>query len=331
MIVSSRAPSRISFAGGGTDVEPYISDYGGLALNAAISKYNFTTLVASSRYTVRSAEFLTGIEIDRDHIRYDKQLDLLKASVKVLLDQPAEISVFSEIPYRSGLGSSASAFVSVLSAIARFCHKKLSRDEIAELAWSIERHELGNMGGRQDQYAAAYGGFNFIEFEGSDVVVNNLKIDNDMLLELEKRVILAYVAPRERSGMVIEEQSRNVAEKNAATIDALHRSKELAREMKKSLLRKDVDRMGRLLHLAWQEKKRFASSISNAQIDQLEDESLRHGALGGKISGAGGGGYMFFIAAENRELELLNYLKGCGLAPEFVRFDHQGCVVWTMS
>jgi D-glycero-alpha-D-manno-heptose-7-phosphate kinase len=331
MNFSSRAPSRISFAGGGTDVEPFISEYGGLVLNAAICKYNFTTLVPSSKYSVRSADFLTGIEIDRDHIRYDRQLDLLKAAVKVLLTQPAEITVFSEVPYRSGLGSSASAFVSVLSAIARYCRKRLSRDEIAELAWSIERNELGNIGGRQDQYAAAYGGFNFIEFEGADVVVNNLKIDGEMLFELEKRLILVYVMPRERSGTVIEEQSRNVIAKNPATIDALLRSKELAREMKKSLLRKDIDGMGMLLRQAWQEKKRFASSISSERIDELAEESLRHGALGGKISGAGGGGYMIFIAAENRELELLNYLKNCGLTPEFVRFDHQGCVVWTMS
>lgn len=329
MIYSSRAPSRISFAGGGTDVEPFISEYGGLVLNAAISKYNFTTLIPSSKYTVKSAEFLTGIEIDRDHIDYDKKLDLVKAAVKVLLDEPAELTIFSEIPYRSGLGSSASAFVSVLSVIVRYCRKKLSRDEIAELAWSIERNELKNMGGRQDQYAAAYGGFNFIEFDGSDVVVNNLKIDAEMLLELEKRLILVYVVPRERSGQVIEEQSRNVAMKNSSTIEALLRSKELAQEMKRALLRKDIDQMGKLLRSAWHEKKRFASSISNPMIDQLQDEALNHGALGGKISGAGGGGYMFFVAAENRELELLNYLKGQGLSPEFVRFDHQGCVTWT--
>jgi D-glycero-alpha-D-manno-heptose-7-phosphate kinase len=330
MAINSRAPTRISFAGGGTDVEPFTSEYGGAVLNAAVAKYNYTTILPSQKTVIKSLEFLSGIEVDKDNIVYDRKMDLLKAAIKVLLERPAEISVFSEVQYRSGLGSSGSAFVSVISAIAAYCGKSYTKAEKAELAWKIERDELGNMGGKQDQYAAAYGGFNFLEFRGRSVSVKPLRLNREVILELEKRVILSHVSQRERSGRIIEEQTKNVMEKRKDTIDALLRSRELAREMRKALIGRNIEGAGLLLKEAWAEKKKFTASITNEYVDRVYEGALKKGALSGKISGAGGGGYMFFIALENREIELFTYLRDAGLNPEFVKFDYSGSTVWEL-
>jgi D-glycero-alpha-D-manno-heptose-7-phosphate kinase len=329
MRINARAPTRISFAGGGTDVEPFCSEYGGSVLNAAIAKYNYTSIVPSDRIIIRSPEFLAGIEIEKGNIVYDRKMDLLKAAIKVLLERPADISLFSEVQYRSGLGSSGSAFVSVISAIAEYSKKKMTLEQKAELAWRIERDELNNMGGKQDQYAAAFGGFNLLELSGKDVAVKPLPLQERTILELEKRLILAYVAPRERSGKIIEEQSRNVAEKRKETIDALLRTKELSKEMAKSLKENDIEGIGALLNEAWIEKKRFTSGITNGLVDRVHDGAISHGALAGKISGAGGGGYMFFVSGENREMELFDFLKKADCSPEFAKFSKAGCVVWS--
>lgn len=328
MIVSARAPTRISFAGGGTDVEPFASEHGGTVINAAIAKYNFVTVASADQIRIFSPEFLTGLHVDPAGITYDRQLDLLKAAVKLLLTRPAELSLFSEVKYRSGLGSSGSAFVAVIAAVAEFCGRIMPHEEKAELAWRIEREELGNLGGRQDQYAAAYGGINYLEFDRGEVLVNNLNLRPDTLLELQKRLVLVYVTPRGASGGIIESQTQNVRSGKAETIAALQRSRELAREMKNRLIRKDVNGLGDLLAIAWQEKKRFAEGISNPVIDEIYEGALRAGAMGGKVSGAGGGGYMFFLAAPRKELSLYKHFDDLALHPEFVKFDFDGSVTW---
>lgn len=327
MRIGSRAPTRISFAGGGTDVEPFSSEYGGAVLNVAISKYNYTTIKPNEKIIIRSPEHLTGIEVDKNNIEYDKKLDLLKATIKVLLEKPAEITTFSEIPYRSGLGSSGSAFVSTISAICKYCGKKIDRKEIAETAWEIERNELKNLGGKQDQYAAAYGGFNFLKFRG-EVDIERLNLKENIVLELEKRIILSYVAPRGESGSVLESQTENVKNKKKETIDSLIRTKELSSNMKKLLINGDIDGMAQCLNEAWEEKKKFSYKITNEKINKVYERSKESGALAGKISGAGGGGYMFFISEEGRELELFMELRKMNLNPEFPKFDLVGVTTW---
>jgi len=328
MSVSSRAPTRISFAGGGTDVEPFVSEYEGAVLNVAISKYNYVSIMKSDKFILRSPEFLAGLEIDPNHIEYNRNLDLLKAAVKVLLDKPAKVSIFSEIPYRSGLGSSGSAFSATIMAIYEFLNKRIPSVNIAELAWKIEREELKNIGGKQDQYTAVFGGFNFLEFEKDGVIVNNLKIDKNIYLELEKRIIITYVAPRETSGDILEEQIKNVSGRKGKTVDALLQTKSIAYDMKKELVRGNIESMAELIKEAWKLKKQFSSKISSRYIDKIYDIALENGALTGKISGAGGGGYMFFIAEEGKEINLSMKLKEIGLNPEGIKFDFNGAVSW---
>jgi len=329
MRIGSRAPTRISFAGGGTDVEPFVSEYGGAVLNVAIRKYNYTSITPSEKIIIKSPEFLTGIEIDRNSIEYNKKLDLLKAAIKILLEKPAEITIFSEIPYRSGLGSSGSAFVSTISAIYKYLGKDKSRVDIAETAWKIEREELKNIGGKQDQYAAAFGGFNFLEF-GDDVKVNRIEVNENVKLELEKRIILAYLSPRKESGKILESQTKNVAEKRKETIDSLLRTKELAKEMKGKLIEGDIDGMAETLKEAWIEKRKFSGSITNEYINKIYKIAEKNGALAGKISGAGGGGYMFFIAEEGKEIELFKKLEEMKLEHGFAKFDLEGCLDWVV-
>jgi D-glycero-alpha-D-manno-heptose-7-phosphate kinase len=218
---------------------------------------------------------------------------------------PLTIVTHCDAPAGSGLGSSSTMVVSMIRAFAEAWSLALGEYDIAQLAFSIERVDIGLHGGKQDQYAAAFGGFNFMEFHDTDqVLVNPLRVRTDLINELESSLILFYTGKSRSSAAIIEEESRNVREKNEIAMDAMHKTKEEAFRMKAALLRGEVSTMGEIMKQAWLQKKLMAKSISNAMIDSLYETALNEGAYCGKVSGAGGGGFMMFLVDPRKRLRV---------------------------
>jgi D-glycero-alpha-D-manno-heptose-7-phosphate kinase len=332
--VHSRAPVRISLAGGGTDVSPYTEQHGGVVVNLAITRYAYAEL----ELTAEPELFFHSWDTDETAsvsglggITYDGKLDMLKAATRAMHRYPGGVRLHASasVPPRSGLGGSASLFVAIIGAFNHL-EREHRRDlhELAELAWTIERDELKNLGGRQDQYAAAFGGLNFIEFKGHDFVrVNPLKLSSGLVYELERRLLLFYIGERTRaSGNIIEKQM--AASAAGTNVEALHRTKELALEMKYSLIRGNLDDVGRLLNRAWQEKKRFTDGISDSRIDGIYSRLMEAGALGGKLTGAGGGGHMVVYAPLERRKQILETAGELGLTHIRYTIDFTGLRTW---
>ncbi|MEM3362272.1 MAG: hypothetical protein QXG16_03065 [Candidatus Anstonellaceae archaeon] len=333
-IIKSRAPFRISLAGGGTDVPPFCDLYGGAVLNIAISKYAYVALEKIEKgVKIQTLENIGGIYYkNKKDFLNNYQKDILSSVIKKYL--PAEggykISFFLDGQPRSGIGSSAAAFVALIKALSYIKSLNLDRNLIAEEAWRLERYELKNVGGKQDQYASSYGGVNYLEFkENGKVEINPLRLDQKITLELESRILIFYYAPRtSSSGKIIEEQIKNIENKKKETIDALLRNKQIAQEIKRELLKNNIDEVGYLLDESWNQKKNYSSSISNSSLDKFYSNLKKIGVLGGKISGAGGGGYMFVLCNEKKTLDIYNYLKTAGFSPMFLKIDWEGAVQW---
>jgi D-glycero-alpha-D-manno-heptose-7-phosphate kinase len=304
-IFRSKAPLRVSFAGGGTDVSPYPEERGGAVLNSTIDKFAYATLQvrngSDGTTSVHSLDYNLSVEYGRsDDLVYNGELDLVKASLKVLRpdrapDEGLELFLHSDAPPGTGLGSSSAMTVALVGAFQRYLREPWTPYEVAELAYRIEREELGFKGGRQDQYAAAFGGFNFIEFIGPKTIVNPLRIPADVLNELAYRLLLCYTGTSHFSNDIIERQQQSYRDKRPGTVEALDGTKRLAISMKNELLRGNIDEMGRLLDEGWQMKKQFTDGISNDRIDLIYEKARNHGALGGKLVGSGGGGYILLF------------------------------------
>ncbi|MEM5808051.1 MAG: GHMP kinase [Candidatus Aenigmatarchaeota archaeon] len=344
MIIRSRSPVRISFGGGGTDVSPYCDEKGGCVVSAAINKYSYATLTPrnDSEIHIESWNFLKKLRFTSiDQIQYNNELDLLKAAIKRLNTTRMGLDIFlrSDVPPKSGLGSSAAAFAALIGLFNHIRADKMTPYEIAELAYKIEREELKIAGGRQDQYTTVFGGLNFIEFGNGWVKVTPLKLRKDYLLELEKNLVLVYVGERPESdvirnyitGDIIANQVKGVVEKKETVIEALDKTKEIALEMKKTLLSGDFIRFGELLHESWVEKKKFSPMITNKRIDDLYDLARKYGALGGKLTGAGGGGFMLFFCAPNTEQIVAHELEKVGAIPLHFTFDFEGLQTWEVN
>jgi D-glycero-alpha-D-manno-heptose-7-phosphate kinase len=340
MIYRSKAPLRIGLAGGGTDVSPYCDIYGGAILNATISLYAYATI-----------EPLEGVEIiieavDRServcyeaapHLPIDDRLDLATGVYNRLVLQygpmPSafRLTTFVDAPAGSGLGTSSTLVVAIIGAFAEWLRLPLGEYDVSHLAYEIEREDLRMAGGKQDQYAATFGGVNYMEFyEEGRVIVNPLRIKPQYLNELENNLLLYFTATSRRSADIIEVQSKNVTDKNAVSIEAMHQLKEQARMMKEALLRGRVDDIGAILDYGFRYKKQMAAGISNDRMDAIYDSALKAGATGGKISGAGGGGFMMFYCPANTRYavqEALSHLEG-GFRP--YQFTERGLFTWTI-
>lgn len=332
--VHSRAPVRVSLAGGGTDVSPYTEEHGGVVVNLAISRYAYAELELTEDRQLVFCSHDTGEQVTAaspSELTYDGKLDMLKAVTRNLhrYDSGVRLWAASSVPPRSGLGGSASLFIALIGAFNHL-EREYRRDlhELAELAWTIERDELRNLGGRQDQYAAAFGGLNFIEFKGHDFVrVNPLKLSSGMIYELERRLLLFYIGERtQASGNIIERQM--AATSSGKNVEALHRTKELCLELKYSLIRGNLDDVGRLLHRGWQEKKRFTEGISDSRIDGIYDGLMEAGALGGKLTGAGGGGHMVVYAPLERREAIFEVARKLELVHIPYCIDFTGLRTW---
>ncbi|VVB50997.1 Mevalonate kinase [uncultured archaeon] len=337
MIIRSRAPVRISFAGGGTDVSPFTEEHGGCVVNVTINKYAWGTLSfrPDAGVSLRSDDYNAEIKYKRlKDLRYDGNLDLLKAVTKHFKPiNGVNLYLRSDVPPRSGLGSSASAFV---AAIGLFNHalsdRRITNYEIAELAFKLEREELHNLGGRQDQYAAVFGGLNYMEFKGNDFVrINPLRIRRDNLLELEKNIVLVHAQEREKSGDIIANQTKSYVRRDRDVVDALEETKALAQEVKQALVRGDFNYFGELLHQGWLTKKKFSPLMTTPFIDKLYKAARENGAIGGKITGAGGGGHMFFYCEPNTEHKVEAALAKAGAKPVKFSFDMHGLETWEVA
>ncbi|MBQ8465498.1 MAG: dehydrogenase [Alphaproteobacteria bacterium] len=319
MIIRAKAPLRLGFAGGGTDVSPYCDEYGGSILNATINMYAYATidlingknivLCASDRKEYFETEVTTFIP-------YNGTLDLLKAVYNRLIKdfafkpQSFRLTTYVDAPAGSGLGSSSTLVVAILKAFVEWLNLPLDDYGIAQLAWSIEREDLAMSGGLQDQYAAAFGGFNFMQFKGhQNVLVNPLRIKRKYLDELEINLLLYYTGTSRLSSKIINSQISNVKNKTVNTLAALNKIKQSSYDMKEALLMGRLNDMGYLLNEAWINKKATSTAITNPIIDELYETALDAGATGGKISGAGGGGFFMFFCPELTRYSVIEALK----------------------
>ncbi|MFH0863178.1 MAG: hypothetical protein V1875_09160 [Candidatus Altiarchaeota archaeon] len=334
MIIHSRAPVRISFGGGGSDVSPYTEEHGGAVVSATINKYAWGSLEArdDGRILLMDSHNRPVSFKSFNELHYGTKMDLLSAVVKNMHNSEDGLSLRlrGDVPPRSGLGSSASAFVSLIGLFNHSRREARMTDyEIAELAFRLEREELGNKGGRQDQYASTFGGMNFIEFRGDDFVrVNPVRMKREHLLELEKNLILVHVMERKKSGDIIADQTKSYLEGKKSVVDALHAVKGLAEEIHKALRKGDLNRFGELLNEGWLQKKRFSPMITNRHLDRIYALALRSGAIGGKINGAGGGGHMIFYAESGREEDVMRALTNAGAYVRSFSLDMDGLQTW---
>jgi D-glycero-alpha-D-manno-heptose-7-phosphate kinase len=331
----ARAPLRLSFCGGGTDVSPYPEQHGGMVLSATINLYAYASLRPrrDTRFTIASLDYDTVARYDHPRrLRLDGNLDLIKAVIRALkVRRGADLWVHSDAPPGSGLGSSSTLVVALIGVLSEWLTRPLTSYEVAELAYRIERIDLKLAGGRQDQYAAAFGGFNFIEFQGDTTVVNALRIRPDVLRELEYRMLLCYMGQTRQSAHIIERQTASYLGGRRRTVEALDHLKRETLEMKKALLLGDIDGMGELLHEAWENKKRLDEGISTPHVDRLYRLARQAGAIGGKMPGAGGGGYFLLLTRFDRKHRVAAVLEAHGGQVVPFQFEAKGLATWSSA
>jgi D-glycero-alpha-D-manno-heptose-7-phosphate kinase len=338
MIIRSKAPLRIGLAGGGTDVSPYSDIYGGAILNATISLYAYASIKPreDGKIIINAIDRNEIIEYNsQEELPIDGNLDLVKGVynriVKDFVKKPLsfEINTYVDAPPGSGLGSSSTLVVAILGAFVEWLKLPLGEYDIAHLAYVIEREDLKMAGGKQDQYAATFGGVNYMEFYGNDkVIVNPLRIKSKFLHELEHNLVLFYTQTSRLSSKIIQEQKDNVNAKKDSSIDAMHQLKEQSILMKEAILQGEVDSIGKILHDGWMHKKLMADGISNASIDGIYETALQNGATGGKISGAGGGGFMIFYAPYIHKYKLIKKLSELGGNVMNYSLTTEGLTTW---
>jgi D-glycero-alpha-D-manno-heptose-7-phosphate kinase len=334
MIIRSRVPLRISFAGGGTDVSPYKDERGGCVISATIDKYAYGTLRTNEerKITVHSLDYDIVAKYHlEEKLNYDGEMDLVKAVINNLdkeRKQGLDFFIHSDAPPGSGLGSSSTMVVALIGLLQHFYKLPLTNYEIAQLAYHVERVDLGIKGGMQDQYAAVFGGFNFIEFNKDAVIVNPLRIDREVINELEYRLLLCYTGKTRLSANIIDTQVENYVRREEDAVKGTDALKQNAIELKNALLQNRMNDFGLLLHDAWINKKKMAKQITNPLIDEMYEVSRKHGAIGGKILGAGGGGYLLLFCEFDKKHIVAEELEKLG--GQFVQFnfERRGLQTW---
>jgi len=340
MIYRSKAPLRIGLAGGGTDVSPYSDLYGGTILNATISLYAHASIepLAEPKIILETNDRSERLEYDfAKELPIDGHLDLLKGVYNAVqrdygtIPGGFRLSTFVDAPAGSGLGTSSTLVVAIIGAFAEWMRLPLGEYDIAHYAYAIERNELKMAGGKQDQYAATFGGVNFMEFyEGDKVIVNPLRIKQHYLFELENNLVLYYTATSRESAKIIEQQSRNVVAKKEGSIEAMHQLKQQAQMMKEALLKGRIHELGEILDYGYQQKRRMAEGISNPLMEDIYETARKAGATGGKISGAGGGGFMIFYCPANTKFTVLKNLERFGGVHRSYQFTEHGLKTWCL-
>jgi D-glycero-alpha-D-manno-heptose-7-phosphate kinase len=339
MIYRSKAPLRIGLAGGGTDVSPYSDQFGGAILNATISLFAYANIepLEENKIIVQALDRKEKQEFEwTAELPIDGTLDLLKGVYNRIhkdYGTPStgfRLSTFVDAPAGSGLGTSSTLVVAIIGAFVEWLKLPLGDYDIAHYAFQIEREDLKLTGGKQDQYAAMFGGVNFMEFyEDDKVIVNPLRIRSEYLHELENNLVLYFTATSRESASIIDEQVKNVNSKNEKSIEAMHQLKEQARRMKEALLKGQLDEFGSILDFGFQQKRKMAHNVSNSRIEEIYEAAKAAGASGGKISGAGGGGFMIFYCPANNRHAVVEKLKTFGGEIKNYTFTKYGLTTWT--
>ena len=342
MIIRARAPLRLGLAGGGTDVSPYCDLYGGYVLNATIDRYAYAVIRTLEEPLVRfvSTDQQTELTEPADTpLSLDGTLNLHKAVYNEMICQynhgkpvPLEITTFCDAPIGSGLGSSSTLVVAMIKAFVELLNLPLDDYSIARLAFKIERVDCGLQGGRQDQYSATFGGFNFMEFYGDEqALINPLRIKNWIISELEASLVLYYTGVSRESARIIADQSRNVKNGAADKVEAMHGMKQEALVMKECLLKGDFAGMVESMRQGWENKKRSADTVSNQQIEEIYNAAIDAGALAGKVSGAGGGGFMMFFVPPEQRMDVIRTLTNFGGQVSNCHFTKYGAQAWRVG
>lgn len=337
MIVRSKAPLRLGLAGGGSDVSPYSDIYGGLVLNATINLYTYCTIEETNDGFISieayDADCYCKYPIT-DYLDIDGKALLIKGAFnRIVKDfninpRSFKITTYNDAPIGSGLGTSSSMMVCILKAFIEWLSLPLGDYDTSRLAYEIERKDLNLKGGKQDQYAAAFGGFNFMEFLQDDmVIVNPLKIKRWIIDELESSIVLYFTGASRSSAKIISEQINNTSQKKEEPIEAMHKIKESAIDMKLALLKGDMNRFAEIVREGWENKKKMASTITNPMIQEAFDTAIPSGAISGKVSGAGGGGFIMFMVEPTRKkqvIDALNTLPGFVMPFQFTEGGAHG-------
>ena len=340
MIYRSKAPLRIGLAGGGTDVSPYSDEFGGAILNATLSLNAYASIEPMQKNGI-ILQALDRKEEQRfdwaNELPINGTLDLLKGVYNRIQKDYGlplsnfKLSTYVDAPAGSGLGTSSTLVVAIIGAFVEMLKLPLGDYDIAHYAYQIERNDLQLAGGKQDQYAATFGGVNFMEFFGDKVIVNPLRIRQEYLNELENNLVLYFTATSRESATIIKEQQKNVTQKNAKSIEAMHQLKEQAKMMKEALLKGRLHEIGEILDYGFVQKRKMADNISNSFIDNIYESAKKAGAMGGKISGAGGGGFMIFYCPENTRYNVMDTLHSFGGVVRPYQFTQHGLTSWTIQ
>jgi D-glycero-alpha-D-manno-heptose-7-phosphate kinase len=339
--VRARAPLRLGLAGGGTDLSPYCDQFGGAVLNATIDRFAFAHIMhnpdGSTVFRARDIGADERLEPDAP-IQLDHGLVLHKAVydhvVETYLDgmRPAlTVSTTIDAPAGSGLGSSSALVVALIEAFRVALELPLGPGDVARLAFELERRKLGLAGGRQDQYAAAFGGVNFIEFLADDrVMVSPLRVPRAFLNEFESSLVICFTGQSRRSEGIIQEQIDGLRALNAETIENMHRLKADAAVMREALLKGDMRDLSAILMRSWEAKKRTAKGIATDAVNRLFDLAMAEGAWGGKVSGAGGGGFLMFCTDPENRYHLISALNAAGGRASSVKVTFEGAEAWSV-
>ena len=343
MLYRSKAPFRLGIAGGGTDVSPYSNLYGGAILNVTVNLYAHATIRPLDSGKIRFVHINENIAEEFDAVSelpLDGPLVLQHGIYNSIVSrynngEPLSFELITQmdVPSGSGLGTSSTLVVAILGAFTEWLRLPLGKYDIAHYAYEIERIDLNMAGGKQDQYAATFGGVNFMEFlEDDKVIVNPLRIGDDILQEWAMNTVLFYTEQQRCSGKIIEEQAENVKNNKNDSLEAMHNVKHEAFRIKNCLLREELQELGKALNTSWTSKKKMARNISNEFIDHIYETAMANGALGGKISGAGGGGFMFFYCPGNSCYKVSEALDKMhiGHIQQF-EFCKKGLITWTVK
>ena len=338
MIIRAKAPLRLGLAGGGSDVSPYSDLYGGLVLNATINLYACCTIEETCNNQIEITAMELGETLKQDSaekLTVDGRLGLHKGVYNRIVKDfgvpplSFRLTTCSDAPPGSGLGSSSTMVVCMLKAYTEWLNLPLGEYDIARLAYEIERKDLNLSGGKQDQYAATFGGFNFMEFLKDDrVIVNPLRIKPWIIDELEASIVLYFTGVSRSSMEIIEEQKKNTSSGNTAAINAMHQVKQSAIAMKTALLKGDIAAFAAIMGEAWENKKKMATAITNPRIQQTFDVAMQAGALAGKVSGAGGGGFIIFVVEPTQKTQVINALSQLDGYVVNVQFSEGGTHGW---
>ena len=329
--IRSRAPVRVSFGGGGSDLTHFFEHNTGAVINSAVSIYSHGVMRVrdDSKIIINSSDLGDTLTADKleDALKIKGPFGLIQSLLNVV--QPKygfELSLNSDFPLGSGLGGSATLSAVVLGCFNMLRKDKWNHHELAEIAFQAERLDLGVAGGWQDQYAAVFGGFNFIEFHPGENIVSPIRLQSDIALELEESLVLCDTGLNHHSGNIHDDQKKKM--KSASTIELVKKNVELTYSIRKYLLRGDLVKFGESLDTAWRLKRKFSNLISSENIDAIYEGALKNGALGGKLLGAGGGGFFIFYVPPFKKNELVSYLKSHNLSIQPFRFEPDGLKTW---